>query len=164
MVMNRRTTVLGPLKRAHGAARGLSDEVLRPYGLSTAQYTVLRYVADHPGVSGAALARLIGVTPATMTAMLAALEKDGRVERTPDPAGGRSLQTTMTPQAEELLEQVWPALQWLEEQLLHGIDAADREAFLRVLDRIVARQAELLAPPRLGPSPQAENLNNPERT
>lgn len=150
---DRRTSLLGPLKRAHLAARGLADGVLRPFGLTMAQYTMLRHLADNPGISGADLARLVRITPASVAGMLAVLEQDGRVERTPDPAGGRGLLARTTPAADDLLEQVWPAIRWLEEELLRDTSDDDREAFLRVLESIVERHAELLAPPRLGPPP-----------
>ncbi|WOQ17653.1 MarR family winged helix-turn-helix transcriptional regulator [Raineyella sp. W15-4] len=150
---DRRTTLLGPLKRAHLAVRTLADGTLRPFGLTIAQYSMLRHLADNPGISGAELARLVRITPASVAGMLSVLEQDGRVERTPDPAGGRCLLARTTPAADELLEQVWPAIQWLEEELFEGVPDADRDTFRRVLDAIVDRQAELLAPRRLGPPP-----------
>lgn len=148
--------MIGPLKRAHLAARSLADEALRRYGLTMAQYTVLRHLADSPDSSGAELARLVRVTPATMAGLLAGLEADGRIERTPDPAGGRCVLTRNTAAANELLEKVWPTIQWIDGQLLDGVAPEDREVFLRVLDSIVERHAELIAPRRLGPTPDED--------
>ncbi|MCL1869307.1 MAG: MarR family transcriptional regulator [Promicromonosporaceae bacterium] len=148
---DRHTTLLGPLKRAHLAARSLADEVLAPHGITMAQYTLLRHLDDNPGISGAELARLVRVTPATVTAMLTGLEAHGLVERWPDPAGGRSVLTRATPPAADLLETVWPAIQWAEAQLLEGVDPEDFAAFRRVVTAVVDHHAHLTAPPRLGP-------------
>src|SRR5277367_4602784 len=58
------------LKRAQHALRVRMDEVLRPLGLTTAQYAVICVIEQEAGISNAGLARAAFVTPQTMTGIL----------------------------------------------------------------------------------------------
>ncbi len=57
-------------------------------------------LADHPGVSNAELARLRFVTAQTMTEILRALARDGRVTHAPHPEHGRIIQYRLTAKGE----------------------------------------------------------------
>lgn len=84
------------LKRAQHALRVSMDEALRPLGLTTSQYAVLCAVEVEPGISNARLARAAFVTAQSMQAVLANLERDGILDRLPDPTHGRVLRSELT--------------------------------------------------------------------
>ncbi len=71
----------GPARTAHE-----DGQALRSVSLTTPQYVVLSAVEAEPGMANPRLARAAFVTPQTMQAMLANLERDGLLRRLPDPA------------------------------------------------------------------------------
>src|SRR4051794_37664521 len=86
------------LRQAWHAFRAAMDAALRAHGLSGAQYAALSVLARDPGISGADLARACNTTPQAMNGVLATLERDGLVERSPHPTHGRILQVSLTPE------------------------------------------------------------------
>lgn len=91
------------IKRAQHALRIRMDDALRPIGLTTPQYSALSAVSARPGISNAELARSAFVTPQTMQAILAGLEREGLLQREPDPAHGRILRSVLTAKGSALL-------------------------------------------------------------
>ncbi len=84
------------VKRVQQALRRNCDAALRPIGLSMAQYSVLRALADHPSASAAQLARLCFVTRQSLQDVLNGLRSDGLVDTAPGPSSGRAVPLTLT--------------------------------------------------------------------
>lgn len=84
------------LKMAQQALRNHLDTELRATGLTTPQYSVLAGLELNAGLSNAELARRAFVTPQTMQAILATLERDSLVERRAHPINGRIRTTELT--------------------------------------------------------------------
>lgn len=61
------------IKRAYRAALAARREALLPYGITPARFDLLCAVRDHRGVTQADLARILHVTPATVSRMVNAL-------------------------------------------------------------------------------------------
>jgi DNA-binding MarR family transcriptional regulator len=80
-----RTRVLYALRRAHQTAEAAKEERLRPLGVTSAHYAVLINLNNRPGLTGAELARLLGVSPQNVTGLVNRLAGRGLVERTADP-------------------------------------------------------------------------------
>lgn len=90
------------LKRAEQALMATKTAALKPAGLTVPQYSALLSLAEHPGISAAALARLVGVTPPTMNTVLTNLQDRGLVERTPHEWHKNILETRLTEAGREL--------------------------------------------------------------
>ncbi|MGV9687954.1 MarR family winged helix-turn-helix transcriptional regulator [Streptomyces sp. NPDC003444] len=71
------------IKRAEQALIGRKTDVLREFGLTVPQYSVLLLLSVSDGMSAAQLARECMVTPQTMATVLANLEKADLVFREP---------------------------------------------------------------------------------
>ncbi len=106
--------------------RGLTrvgDMRLRPLGFSTAQLPVLSMLKDGARKSQGELARLIKVEQPTMAQLLARMERDGLIEREPDPSDRRSSLVSLTEKAlanlpagrEVLVQGNWEAMRGLSE-------------------------------------------------
>jgi len=108
------------LRQAWHAFRAAMDAALRAHGLSGAQYAALSVLARDPGISGADLARACNTTPQAMNGVLATLERDGLVERSPHPTHGRILQVSLTPEGERRLEAATPDVRALERTIDDG--------------------------------------------
>ena len=92
------------LKRLMHQFRHQVDERLRRSSdLSFAHLVTLDQLQQVPGVAGARLARSLLVTAQTMTGLLRRLERDGLVERRPDPHNRRADRWYLLPMGQDRL-------------------------------------------------------------
>ena len=95
-----------PLKLIGRVTRGftrLADEGLREFGFAVGQLPVLVSLKNRKALSQAELARIAQVEQPSMAQLLARMERDGLVERVPDPQDGRSRLISLTPLAAKRL-------------------------------------------------------------
>ncbi len=78
---------------------------LKELGLSTSQYATLMIVDEQPGQSNADIARKVTSTRQAANEMLAGLERDGLIERLPNPRDRRTQQIKITEAGRERLAQ-----------------------------------------------------------
>jgi DNA-binding MarR family transcriptional regulator len=80
------------LKNIHQSTRQAVEESLRRQriDLSFAHFVALYTLASEPGIAGAEVARRLFVTAQTMNTILRRLEKDGAIERRPNPSNQRA--------------------------------------------------------------------------
>ncbi len=93
------------------AARALArrfDEVLRPFGLTNGQFSLLMSLNRREPSPMGPVASLLAMDRTTLTAALKPLERRGLVKVSPDPADGRSRLLALTPKAHELLLRAVP--------------------------------------------------------
>ena len=102
------------LRQAWRVLLGAMEIALRTHGLTPAQYGVLSVLAREPGASGADLARALNTTPQAMNGVLATLEREALIERSPHPTHGRILQATLTGEGQRRLEAANPTVRALE--------------------------------------------------
>lgn len=107
--------------------------LLRPYDLSIPAFTTLSVLRRRPGLSNAQLARRSLVTPQAMNEILAQLLDRRLVTRNVDPSHNKILQTRLTARGEKLIAACEDEIVTLEERMLAGVSAEDRERFLDVL-------------------------------
>lgn len=122
------------VKQLELAIRSFMEEALRPYGLTSFQYTALTVLQHRGGLSSAQLARRSFVRPQTMHEMVRALEERGLIERTHAPGNRRIMETRLTGRGEELLAACAPRVQELEDRLLLDIPEERRSAFRQGLE------------------------------
>jgi DNA-binding MarR family transcriptional regulator len=94
------------------AARALArrfDEVLRPFGLTNGQFSLLMSLNRPEPPSMAPVAALLAMDRTTLTAALKPLESRGLVKVSQDPADRRSRILTLTQDGHELLIRATPA-------------------------------------------------------
>jgi len=113
------------LKRAQHALRLRMDEALRPLLLTTPQYAVLCAIEIESGISNARLARAAFVTAQTMQGVLSNLERDGFIDRLPDPVHGRVLRSELTAKGRGVMLQAHLAVSYVEDRMIAslGLDA-----------------------------------------
>ena len=110
-----------------------------PRGLSVAQYTTLSILRSRSGLSNAQLARRLWVTPQSMNEVIAALERDGLVARSPAANHGRVLEMTLTEAGQEALARCEEAVTEMESRMLEDLDDEAREQLLKALKDCVHR-------------------------
>ena len=121
------------LKQVELAVRARIDEIVRPVGLTAAQYTALTVLERHTDMSSAQLARNSFVTAQSMADMVRALETRGLVRRERNPANRRELLILLTAAGRALLDGLAGPVGELEEQMIRDLPSRQVGQFRRTL-------------------------------
>jgi MarR family transcriptional regulator, transcriptional regulator for hemolysin len=105
-------------------------------GLTLAQCRVLVYLERNEGVSQVRLAYLTDTDPMTLVRILDRMERDGWVERRPDPADRRARRLYLKPAAVPVLKQIWAIGDRSRMEALAGLTNEHRGQLLDLLGRI----------------------------
>lgn len=129
------------LKQAATALRSAMEVVLRPLGLSVAQYACLEQLARNPGLSNAELARAVFVSRQAMNGVLVGLQERALVTRPPVAPQGRVLPTSLTDLGRARLGAASRAVRAVEVQMVDGLDDHRQDAARDHLRTFVASLA-----------------------
>jgi len=105
-------------------------------GLTPTQVEILSHLARRGPMRGAALARALGVSAATLSDSAAALVAKGFAERHADPADGRAMLLQLTPEGGQAMAGM-PSVPASLQTALQGLTPGDRAAMLRALVTII---------------------------
>lgn len=132
--------------RLSRALMAAEEPVLAAHGISMWAYAVLTTLAAEPAPSQQVLAERIGADKTRIIATLDALQRQGLLERVPDPDDRRLRTVTITPAGRRLQRAVCAQIQRQEETMLTGLAPASRREFLAALQELSAiPQADLVA-------------------
>ncbi|WP_330332405.1 MarR family transcriptional regulator [Streptomyces sp. NBC_00536] len=126
------------IKRAEQSLLATKHAVLKPAGVTVPQYSALLWLAENPGISAAALARLCGVTPPTMNTVLKNLQERGLIERSPHEWHRNVLETRLTDEGRAVVAVADAAAVRVERKLAAEFSAAEREQLIALLGRCAA--------------------------
>ncbi len=118
------------------------DEELRASHVTTAQLRLLTEIKEHPGSSGAKMARACYVTPQSAQAMLVRAVRHGWVVRGKDAENDRLVTASLTPAGEQLLANADAVLAELEAEAWAGVRIQDLRGMNEVLERGLANLKE----------------------
>jgi DNA-binding MarR family transcriptional regulator len=122
----RTTYVIARLERA---VRTAINKRVRPYGLTTLQYTTLSVLGRRgQPLSNAQLARRAYMTPQAMSEVLEALQRHALIERNRHPNHRRVFPATLTAKGRRVLAACEAAVQEMEEEMLSGLSREERAA------------------------------------
>lgn len=125
------------LKHMHQSLRQAIDESLRRgrIDVSFAHFVTLHTLASEPGIAGAELARRSFVTAQTMNTILRRLERDGTIERRPNPTNLRADSWYLSKAGQSALAKAQVVVERVWSQMFE--DLSDRE--VRQLQRLLER-------------------------
>jgi DNA-binding MarR family transcriptional regulator len=128
---------------------------LAPLGLDPRQVMVLRRLAGDEGRSQQALGEALQIPPSRMVALVDALEQRGLLRRRPSPSDRRVRTLHLTKEGRRLLSRVMEISLEHEQELCSGLQPANREQLLTLLNRLAAEQglAEGVHPGAADPDP-----------
>jgi MarR family transcriptional regulator, transcriptional regulator for hemolysin len=112
------------------------EQRAREISLTLPQCGVLIRLESNEGVSQARLAELADVEPMTMVRIIDRMERDGLLERRPDPDDRRARRVYLAGKAKPLLEQIWRLVGLTQAEAFAGVGRQEREVFVDVLTRI----------------------------
>ncbi|OXM45155.1 MarR family winged helix-turn-helix transcriptional regulator [Amycolatopsis alba] len=127
------------------ASRALSrinDQRLRPLGLTFAQVPVLGALSKADALSQKDLAALAKVEQSSMAQLLARMDRDGLIRRTPAEHDRRVSLISLTENGLAKLAQVHSALLETNDQALKGFSAEEVDRLVVQLKRLVANLEE----------------------
>ncbi|UAL13091.1 MarR family transcriptional regulator [Caulobacter segnis] len=123
------------------ASRGftrLSEARLKPLGFGVGHLPVLVALRDGQASTQRDLARFARTEQPPMAQMLARMERDGLIARTPDPADGRSSLITLTQAAQARLPDAIDTLLQGNREVLSGFTDAETAQLVDLLTRLIA--------------------------
>jgi DNA-binding MarR family transcriptional regulator len=125
------------VKRVELAQRAGLEAALRSSGVTLPQYTALSILGRRGELSSAQLARRHYVTPQAMNQLVTVLERDGLIERSPDPANRRILRARLTPRGRKVLRQCNKSVGAVEQRMLAGLSERQVRDLRTVLERLL---------------------------
>ncbi|MGA7436960.1 MAG: MarR family transcriptional regulator [Luteibacter sp.] len=122
---------------ARGFAR-LSEARLKPLGFGVGHVPILVALQNGKANTQRDLARFAKVEQPPMAQMLVRMQRDGLIERRPDPADGRSSLVTLTKTAKQRLPKATTTLFAGNREALGGFSDAEAAQFIDMLKRVIA--------------------------
>ncbi len=120
--------------------------VLRPFGLTVAEYTALSLISRRDGYSNAELARRSFVSPQAMHEMITSLEQRGLLERASSESHRSMRHTHLTGSGRDLLERCNVAVDEMEEVMLAGVAPGQRAEIITILRQSARNLRDFPAP------------------
>ncbi len=111
--------------------------------LSWAAFVALWSIWVNGEMDGSRIAVEIGTRKSSFSEMAKRLEDRGLLSRRPHPEDGRSVLFDVTPQAQELLAELWPKLNGEASAITKGLDADAKRSFAALLRGMADELTEL---------------------
>ena len=134
-------SLLYTVKQVELAVRHHLDELLRPAGVTTLQYTALTVLHRSSELTLTEIARNSFVTVQSTADLLRPLFEAHLIVRRPDPTHGRRQLISITPGGRDLLRDHQPAVEALEARMLGDLGAEQTGALRDLLQRCRAALA-----------------------
>jgi len=128
------------LKEAQALLHARMDDVLRPIGLTVAQYACLESLRQRPGITSSALARRAFVSRQSMNVLLHALSERGLVARADEPGPRNQIAAELTEQAHSLLQTAHDQVEVVVTQMTRSLGP---QSLVALRDALVACRDEL---------------------
>jgi DNA-binding MarR family transcriptional regulator len=117
----------------------VAERVKAHAGVGAGHFELLRYVRDNSAARVADLAAAFAIGVGTSSKIVDRLEKEGWLERRPNPANRRSSLLALTPAGESVVSRAEPAWQAAIEELLGAVVTPDElTALARTLNALRA--------------------------
>lgn len=126
------------VKRVQQALRRRCDAVLRPGGVSMAQYAALRALADIPDATASDLARRCFVTRQSAQDLVAGLRAAGLVRAPAARSTGRARPLELTAEGRRRLNVAHRAVMAVDQAMTEGLSASARRQLESALMRCAA--------------------------
>ncbi len=131
--------------RAKAETHRVIHRELREHGLTGAQLTILRVLAES-GSSGVKLNEIshrLFVTSGNVTGLVDRLEEAGYIARVPHPEDRRVTLAVLTPAGRELFDEIHPRHVARIKRLMSALTAQEQTVLADLLSRIADRAAEM---------------------
>jgi DNA-binding MarR family transcriptional regulator len=119
-------------------ARPFMETLSTTHQLTLNEWRAMLVLASHPGVAAREVADHTGLDKMSVSRALAALERQGRIVKSPDPQDARRTQLHLSADGRQLFDTIAPSAAQREAQLYVALDEADVAQMHRLADRLMA--------------------------
>lgn len=116
--------------------RTVFDQLMKPLGITRAQWWVLAHLSRHDGMAQTQLASMLDVGKASLGSLLDRLEATGFIERRPDATDRRMKRVFLSRSSHQLLEKLVKTESDFNEQILASLSDNDRNELIRMLTSV----------------------------
>jgi DNA-binding MarR family transcriptional regulator len=109
---------------------------LAGHGITPTRYSLLAVLHDNPSSRPGQIAEALRVKPSNMATLLQQFEREGLIQRLPDPAERRAALVELTERGETLFAEIDPLVRALEDQAVAVLNPAEVPLFLDMLIRV----------------------------
>lgn len=127
------------LRIAYGRASAVFQRRFEEMELAPIQFAALECIARSGGHAQTEIAERVGTAPSVLVTPLERLEARGLIERGRDPADRRRAVVWITASGTELLDRAREVIRDVEDELLEGLSAWEREQLLDLLTKVTGR-------------------------
>lgn len=126
------------IRRLHQISTSVFQRGMKEAGiaLSPVQFAALAALSRAARVDQATLAGMIAYDRATIGSVVDRLEARGLVTRRPSQSDRRAREVRLTAAGDQLLQQAWPVVDSLQNDILSGLSADERRQFLILAARV----------------------------
>ena len=135
------------IRRLHQIAVAIFLQETEAHGLTPVQFAAMSKVGLTPGVDQRTLAGSIGLDTSTIAGVIDRLEARGLMQRNASPEDRRVRLLKLTAEGRTLLQAIEPDMLKTQQRILMPLPAAEREAFMRSLRKLVNANNELSRAP-----------------
>ena len=128
---------LAALRVAHKGMHSSMERWAELHGLSEGRLALLFRLRKHGDIALSDLADGLSVSPRNVTGLVDHLERDGLVERVPDPADRRSIHARLTPAGAERINSIWQAGLAQQSHITEGFSSEDLQQLRHLCLRLV---------------------------
>lgn len=124
------------LNRTAFASKNSFNRLIRSYGISPEQWSVIFRVVEHNGISQKALAETTYRDQGNLTRMLDRLIEKGYIKREADADDRRGIKLFATDKSITLAEEVIPLSSAHNETMTNGLSGEEQAALIALLNRV----------------------------
>jgi DNA-binding MarR family transcriptional regulator len=125
------------------ASHTRTAQTLNSIGLTPALFALLNVLGAREAAIQQQLSSDMGIDPSAMVKLINELENAGLAKRQRRPGDRRAWEVTITPKGQRTLERARELVSQVEDEVLGGLNASDRDQLLTLL-----RRALVSAPPQ----------------
>jgi DNA-binding MarR family transcriptional regulator len=114
----------------------LFEQRIPQLGMTFTQCKVLVFLSRNEGTTQAKLAEASDTEPMTLVRVLDRMERDGWIERRPDPADRRAYRLHLLPASNPVLAEILRIGEKARSEALTGLSAEQREEMMNMLEHV----------------------------
>jgi DNA-binding MarR family transcriptional regulator len=123
----------------------LFEQRLPQLGMTFTQSKVLVFLSRNEGATQAKLAEASDTEPMTLVSVLDRMERDGWIERRPDPADRRAHRLYLLPPSSPVLAEILRIAEKARSEALAGLTGEQREQMMDMLEHVRRNLASLVS-------------------
>ena len=118
------------------AMKNRFNTFLKPYGLTSEQYVIMKSVEENPDISPTQLSEITFKDKTTITRMINTLVQNEMLIRIPKQDDRRAYEIRWSDKAEKIMNEILPLTEDVIKKLRSQFDANELRTFLRILETL----------------------------